>query len=132
MKRKYKGLREASRDTKKYATTSATSVAVLLHGDTVTTRVLAGTNSELWGAEADRIIYANAPMTMAQIEAALNGRPLESPQTRYDRDNTVMLSVKLNRKSDRDLLDWLSAQPNKQGAVKAALRAQMSAACGGG
>ena len=41
---------------------------------------------------------------------------------KYDKENTVQVSVKLNKKTDADILAWLNRQPNKQGAIKDILR----------
>lgn len=45
---------------------------------------------------------------------------------RYDRENTTALHIKLNKNTDADLIAFLSACDNKQGAVKAALREYMN------
>lgn len=41
---------------------------------------------------------------------------------RYDKTNTRQLKMKLNTNTDADILAWLDAQPNKQGAIKALIR----------
>lgn len=41
---------------------------------------------------------------------------------RYDKTNTRQLKLKLNVNTDADILAWLEAQPNKQGAVKSLIR----------
>lgn len=46
----------------------------------------------------------------------------KTPQERYDEKNIVRVSLKLNRKTDADLLDALNASDNKQGLIKQALR----------
>ena len=33
--------------------------------------------------------------------------------------------LKLNTNTDKDIIDWLAAQPSMQGAIKAAVRAYM-------
>lgn len=40
----------------------------------------------------------------------------------WDKLNTTDVRVKLNNRTDKDLLDYLAKQPSKQGAIKAALR----------
>lgn len=42
---------------------------------------------------------------------------------RYDAKMTVRVGLKLNRKTDADIIAALEAAPNKQALVKAALRA---------
>lgn len=41
---------------------------------------------------------------------------------RYDAENTRQIKMKLNLKTDADILQWLDAQDNKQGAIKEAIR----------
>lgn len=45
-----------------------------------------------------------------------------TPQERYDKKNRVTLTLKLNRKTDADILSWLDAQDNKQGIIKNIIR----------
>ena len=45
-----------------------------------------------------------------------------TPQERYDKKNRVTLTLKLNRKTDADILSWLDAQDNKQGIIKDIIR----------
>lgn len=44
------------------------------------------------------------------------------PQERYDAANTKQIRLKLNVKTDKDILDWLEAQDTKQGAIKGLIR----------
>ena len=44
------------------------------------------------------------------------------PQDKYDRANTVHISLKLNRKTDQDILAALEKTPSKQGYIKTAIR----------
>ena len=41
---------------------------------------------------------------------------------RYDLENTVRIGLKLNFRTDRDILDWLKSQQNKQGYIKQLIR----------
>lgn len=45
---------------------------------------------------------------------------------RYDRANTTQLKVKLNRKTDADILEHLGTIGNKQGYIKALIRADIA------
>lgn len=45
---------------------------------------------------------------------------------RYDRENTVRVAIKLNKKTDADILAQLDRQENKQGYIKALIRADMA------
>lgn len=44
------------------------------------------------------------------------------PQEKYDAQNTVQLKLKLNKKTDADILEWLNSLDNKQGAIKEVIR----------
>lgn len=44
---------------------------------------------------------------------------------KYDKANTVRLSIKLNKNTDADILAALDCSGNKQGLIKAALREYM-------
>lgn len=48
--------------------------------------------------------------------------PKDTPQARYDAANTVQIRLKLNRKTDADILALLDATENKQGLIKQLLR----------
>ena len=41
---------------------------------------------------------------------------------RYDKEHTITITLKLNRKTDADIIDWLSRKKNKQGAIKDLIR----------
>lgn len=43
-------------------------------------------------------------------------------QEKYDKENTKRFSIKLNKNTDSEIIDWLNKQDNKQGAIKAALK----------
>ena len=43
----------------------------------------------------------------------------------YDKKNTTRLNVKLNNTTDRDILDFLTTIPNKQGYIKDLIRLDM-------
>ena len=49
---------------------------------------------------------------------------------KYDRENTRQIILKLNKRTDADILDWLDgisqSGASRQGAIKAALRKAMS------
>lgn len=49
----------------------------------------------------------------------------ETPQERYDRKNRVAVILKLNKKTDCDILEKLAAVPNKQGYIKQLIRADL-------
>lgn len=51
----------------------------------------------------------------------------ETPQSRYDAKNTEQIHLKLNLKTDADILEWLIKQPSKQGYIKSLIRADISA-----
>lgn len=53
-------------------------------------------------------------------------------KAKYDREfqkkNTTLFTIRLNRENDADILAWLDRQENKQGTVKALIRAEMEKA----
>lgn len=46
-------------------------------------------------------------------------------RSRYDAANTRQVKMKLNIKTDADILAWLDAQESKQGAIKQAIRKEI-------
>lgn len=46
-------------------------------------------------------------------------------QAKYDKDNTVQITLKLNKKTDKDIIDWLYDESNKQGYIKSLIRADI-------
>lgn len=49
----------------------------------------------------------------------------ETPQERYCRANTKMLSFRFGLKTDADILEKLDSVPNKAGYIKALIRADI-------
>lgn len=47
---------------------------------------------------------------------------------KYDATHTRQIKMKLNLETDADILAWLDRQPNKQGAIKEAIRDKIKAA----
>lgn len=43
-------------------------------------------------------------------------------QAKYDKENTIQIKLKLNKKTDADIIDYLSRQENKQGFIKTIIR----------
>ena len=46
-------------------------------------------------------------------------------QARYDKDHTTGFYLKLNLKTDLDIIKWLNRQKNKQGALKQLIRKEL-------
>ena len=46
-------------------------------------------------------------------------------QAKYDREHTTGFYMKLNTRTDEDILRWLEEQPSKQGAIKKLIRAEL-------
>lgn len=44
---------------------------------------------------------------------------------KYDRENTTQIKMKLNNKTDRDIIEHLQKQHNKQGYIKKLIRDDM-------
>lgn len=49
----------------------------------------------------------------------------KSPQARYDAANTVQVKLKLNSRTDSDILAALESQENKQGYIKRLIREEL-------
>ena len=49
----------------------------------------------------------------------------QTPQARYDAKNTVQVKLKLVKTTDADILAKLESVPNKQGYIKALIRADL-------
>lgn len=47
------------------------------------------------------------------------------PQNRYDAANTVQIKMKLNKKTDSDILEQFEKVGSKQGYIKALIRADI-------
>ena len=43
-------------------------------------------------------------------------------QAKYDKDNTVQIKLKLNKKTDADIIARLAAADNRQGYIKELIR----------
>lgn len=46
----------------------------------------------------------------------------KAAQERYDRENTVFVGLKLNKKTDADIISLLERSDNKQGTIKNILK----------
>lgn len=121
---KYRNIRAAAAATKQYAD-NVTHVAIILRGDTLETRVISAGNWLQPSEPADKVLYATRPMSMAEIEAELDGVPYQTPQARYDTANTTQVVLKLNRRTDADILSRLASVGNRQGYIKALIRADI-------
>ena len=52
-------------------------------------------------------------------------KPHSIAQAKYDKEHTVGMYMKFNKSSDKDILQWLDEQPNKQGAIKELIRREI-------
>lgn len=46
-------------------------------------------------------------------------------KTRWDKENTVVITMKLNKNQDADIIDKLNSVDNKQGYLKELIRADI-------
>ena len=46
-------------------------------------------------------------------------------QAKYDLANTTKITLKLNKNTDADILEWLNSTDNKQGAIKNLIRQEI-------
>lgn len=53
-------------------------------------------------------------------------------QAKYDAGHTQRVSLKLNTKTDADVIKWLAQQESKQGAIKELIRREIGACSGPG
>ena len=49
-----------------------------------------------------------------------------SPKEKYDKNNTIKVTIKLNLNTDKDILDYLDKSGNKQGTIKRLIREDMA------
>ena len=54
---------------------------------------------------------------------------MSDPRAKYDATNTTQFKMKLNRKTDADIIEWLEKQDNKQGSVKKLIREELERGC---
>jgi hypothetical protein len=47
-------------------------------------------------------------------------------QAAYDRKNTVRLSLKLNVRTDKDIIQWIRSQKSMQGTIKQLIREEIA------
>lgn len=47
-------------------------------------------------------------------------------KTKWDRENTTVVTMKLNNNKDADILEKLSSVPSKQGYIKELIRADIA------
>lgn len=65
---------------------------------------------------------------MARIEETTEAKKARRArqQADYDRRNTTQIILKLNRNTDTDILEHLARQANRQGYIKALIRADIA------
>ena len=51
--------------------------------------------------------------------------PDSEAKRRWDAENTVQISIKLNKNTDADILERLDSVPNKQGYIKELIRSDI-------
>lgn len=47
-------------------------------------------------------------------------------QAKYDAEHTTRISLKLNTRTDRDIIHWLWEQRSKQGSIKRLIREEIA------
>ena len=57
-----------------------------------------------------------------KIEKGVGRKMSKAAQERYDRENTVFVGLKLNKKTDADIIALLEKSDNKQGTIKKILK----------
>ena len=56
------------------------------------------------------------------MEEKKKTKPETESHKKWVRDNTVFIGIRLQNNKDKKLIEFLSAQTSKQGAIKTALR----------
>lgn len=95
---------------------------------TATASILAEQNARKEQRDAEWLAKMEADENMVNIDGRwFDKRYLkrETPQERYDRNNTVRVALKLNTKTDADILKRLEEVGNKQGYIKELIRKDM-------
>lgn len=54
--------------------------------------------------------------------------PQAKASEKYDKENTVQIKMKLNKKTDADIIEFLDGLPNKQGLIKHLIREEIKRA----
>lgn len=62
---------------------------------------------------------------MKAIRIPTEKTPQQKASERYDKANTVQFKIKLNKKTDKDIIDFLDGLENKQGFLKLIIREEM-------
>lgn len=52
--------------------------------------------------------------------------PSKKASAEWDKTHTTFVGLKLNNRTDADILAWFAQQPSKQGAIKEAIRAAIN------
>ena len=72
--------------------------------------------------------------TRQKVDAVERGEmglmPDRPSKIKWDAENTERIGLKLNKRTDADIIAWLNAQPSKQGAIKDAIRSMLQAESG--
>ena len=56
------------------------------------------------------------------MEEKRKSKPETEAHKQWVKDNTIFIGIRLQNNKDKELIEFLSAQPSKQGAIKEALR----------
>lgn len=67
------------------------------------------------------MIFLKAEVKIKYTDGSSETRKYAS-QEKYDKANTVQVMMKLNKKTDADILSWLDNQKSKQGSIKELIR----------
>lgn len=71
------------------------------------------------------IRWGGQPPRLSATKGASIIERKETPQDRYDREHTVLISLKLNKRTDADILSAIEDKP-KQTEIKRLLRAALA------
>lgn len=71
------------------------------------------------------LLFATSDQKIIQEKKKMRKRRNQmskAAQERYDRENTVKITIKLNKKTDAEIIELLSSAPSKQGLIKKILK----------
>ena len=60
------------------------------------------------------------------MEEKKKSKPETEAHKQWVKDNTVFIGIRLQNNTDKELIEFLSKQQSKQGAIRAALREYIS------
>jgi len=73
----------------------------------------------------NKMVYHDFKLVRREKKKMNGQKPKGYLQTKFNREHTSPITIRLNNKTDADIIAWLSTLDNKQGTIKALMRSQM-------